>query len=58
MPKRSARNEFNSLSKASEYDPAGHFQGWAFKIARFQVMKQITKIKGVNYTLIMKSLKT
>ena len=31
--------------KASEYDPAGHFQGWAFKIARFQVMKQITKNK-------------
>jgi RNA polymerase sigma-70 factor (ECF subfamily) len=31
--------------KASEYDPKGHFQAWAFKIARFQVMKHLTKKK-------------
>ena len=31
--------------KANEYDPEGHFQGWAFKIARFQVMRHITKSK-------------
>ena len=31
--------------KASEYDPDGHFQAWAFKIARFQVMKHLTKQK-------------
>ena len=31
--------------KASEYDPDGHFQAWAFKIARFQVMKHLTKKK-------------
>jgi RNA polymerase sigma-70 factor (ECF subfamily) len=31
--------------KANEYDPSGHFQGWAFKIARFQVMKHMTKVK-------------
>lgn len=31
--------------KANEYDPEGHFQGWAFQIARYQVMAQITKTK-------------
>ena len=31
--------------KANEYDPQGHFQGWAFQIARYQVMAQITKTK-------------
>jgi RNA polymerase sigma-70 factor (ECF subfamily) len=31
--------------KATEFDPKGHFQGWAFKIARFQVMRHITKNK-------------
>ena len=31
--------------KAEEYDPNGHFQGWAFKIARFQVMKHQTNRK-------------
>ena len=31
--------------KANEYDPKGHFQGWAFQIARYQVMAQITKTK-------------
>lgn len=31
--------------KANEFDPKGHFQGWAFKIARFQVMKHLTKTK-------------
>ena len=31
--------------KAKEYDPSGHFQGWAFKIARFQVMRFLTKTK-------------
>ena len=31
--------------KASEYNPEGHFQGWAFNIARYQVMKHITKKK-------------
>ncbi len=31
--------------KANEYDPEGHFQGWAFQIARYQVMSQITKNK-------------
>ena len=31
--------------KANEYDPEGHFQGWAFQIARYQVMAQITKNK-------------
>ena len=31
--------------KAHEYDPERHFQGWSFKIARFQVMKHLTKRK-------------
>ena len=31
--------------KANEYDPEGHFQGWAFKIARFQVLKHMTNVK-------------
>ena len=31
--------------KASEYDPKGHFQGWAFNIARYQVMGHISKFK-------------
>ena len=31
--------------KAHEYNPQGHFQAWAFKIARFQVMKFLTKKK-------------
>ena len=31
--------------KCHEYDPDGHFQGWAFSIARFQVMKHITKFR-------------
>ena len=31
--------------KAGEYDPKGHFQGWAFQIARYQVMAHITKSK-------------
>ena len=31
--------------KAEEYDPEKHFQGWAFKIARFQVMKHLTNRK-------------
>ena len=31
--------------KANEYDPGGHFQGWAFKIARFQVLKHMTNVK-------------
>tara|TARA_B100000161_G_C33456817_1_gene371599 strand:- start:80 stop:613 length:534 start_codon:yes stop_codon:yes gene_type:complete len=31
--------------KATEFDPKGHFQGWAFKIARYQVMSHITKSK-------------
>ena len=31
--------------KSEEYDPNGHFQGWAFKIARFQVMKHQTNRK-------------
>ena len=31
--------------KANEYDPEGHFQGWAFQIARYQVMAHITKTK-------------
>ncbi len=31
--------------KAGEYDHNGHFQGWAFKIARYQVMKHMTKRK-------------
>ena len=31
--------------KAEEFDPEGHFQGWAFKIARFQVMKHQTNRK-------------
>lgn len=31
--------------KANEYDPEGHFQGWAFQIARYQVMAHITKSK-------------
>ena len=31
--------------KAREYDPEGHFQGWAFSIARFQVMKHIMKFR-------------
>ena len=29
--------------KAKEYDPDGHFQGWAFRIARYQVMAHMTK---------------
>ena len=29
--------------KANEYDPEGHFQGWAFRIARYQVMAHMTK---------------
>ena len=31
--------------KASEYDPTKHFQGWAFRIARYQIMAHITKQK-------------
>ena len=31
--------------KAGEYDPSKHFQGWAFKIARFQMMKYMTNSK-------------
>ena len=31
--------------KAGEYDHNGHFQAWAFKIARYQVMKHTTKRK-------------
>ena len=31
--------------KANEYDPKGHFQGWAFRIARYQIMAHITKQK-------------
>ena len=31
--------------KSNEYDPEGHFQGWAFNIARFQVMGHISKFK-------------
>ena len=31
--------------KAGEYDPNKHFQGWAFKIARFQMMKHLTNSK-------------
>ena len=31
--------------KASQYDPEGHFQGWAFNIARYQVMGHISKFK-------------
>ena len=31
--------------KATEFDPKGHFQGWAFKIARYQVMSHLTKSK-------------
>lgn len=31
--------------KAEEYDPEGHFQGWAFNIARYQVMGHISKHK-------------
>lgn len=31
--------------KAKEYDPQGHFQGWAFNIARYQVMGHISKYK-------------
>lgn len=31
--------------KANEYDPKGHFQGWAFNIARYQVMGHISKFK-------------
>jgi RNA polymerase sigma-70 factor (ECF subfamily) len=31
--------------KANEYDPEGHFQGWAFNIARYQVMGHISKFK-------------
>ena len=31
--------------KANEYDPDGHFQGLAFKIARFQVLKHMTNVK-------------
>jgi len=29
--------------KSEEYDPAGNFQSWAFRIARFQVMGHLTK---------------
>lgn len=31
--------------KANEYDPEGHFQGWAFRIARFQIMAHMTKAR-------------
>ena len=31
--------------KANEYNPDGHFQGWAFNIARYQVMGHISKFK-------------
>ena len=31
--------------KAREYDPEGHFQGWAFRIARYQIMAHLTKNK-------------
>ena len=31
--------------KANEYNPEGHFQGWAFNIARYQVMGHISKFK-------------
>ena len=31
--------------KANQYDPKGHFQGWAFNIARYQVMGHISKFK-------------
>ena len=31
--------------KAGEYNPEGHFQGWAFNIARYQVMGHISKFK-------------
>ena len=31
--------------KANEYDSKGHFQGWAFNIARYQVMGHISKFK-------------
>ena len=31
--------------KAKEYDPDGHFQGWAFNIARYQVMGHMSKFK-------------
>jgi len=31
--------------KANEYDPQGHFQAWAFNIARYQVMGHISKFK-------------
>ena len=34
--------------KANEYDPNGHFQGWAFQIARYQVMAQITKTMRIR----------
>ena len=43
--------------KANEYDPSGHFQGWAFKIARFQVMKHMTKVKRSKLNLAMNLLK-
>ena len=32
-------------SKAHEFNPEGHFQAWAFNIARFQVMKYLTNNK-------------
>ena len=31
--------------KAKDYDPEGHFQGWAFRIARFQIMAHMTKTR-------------
>lgn len=31
--------------KADEYDPNKHFQGWAFRIARYQIMAHMTKAK-------------
>ena len=31
--------------KAKDYDPDGHFQGWAFRIARFQIMAHMTKAR-------------
>lgn len=31
--------------KAKEYNPDGHFQGWAFRIARYQIMAHMTKYR-------------
>ena len=28
--------------KSREYDPSGNFQGWAFRIARFQVLRHLS----------------